>query len=385
MSKAFIIGENIVSPLGFTTEENFRNVSENISGVMTINNPAFIPVPFSGARIEDDKLDKAFSQLQVTGKFTRLEKMMLLSITDAVEKSGIDPSAPDSLFVYSTTKGNIELLDKKFEKDFDKDRVQIWRTAEIVSENFKNRNKPVIISNACISGVVAIMYATELIQQGKFKNAVVCGMDALTEFVVSGFQSFLAISPEPCKPFDKFRTGISLGEACATIVLSSSKKMNGEQAIEIIGGATSNDANHISGPSRTGEGLVKAVDAILSRYKLNQKDIDFISAHGTATPYNDEMEAIAFSRTGLDKIPVNSFKGYYGHTLGAAGVLETVLTAQSMKQNLLIKSLGYDEHGVSIPLHVIRANKSQEISTALKVASGFGGCNAAMLLKKVAG
>ncbi len=94
------------------------------------------------------------------------------------------------------------------------------------------------------------------------------------------------------------------------------------------------------------------------------------------------MEAIAFSRTGLDKIPVNSFKGYYGHTLGAAGVLETVLTVQAMKNNLLLKSMGYTSHGVSKPLNIITENRNAKIDLALKVASGFGGCNAAMLLKK---
>jgi 3-oxoacyl-[acyl-carrier-protein] synthase-1 len=94
------------------------------------------------------------------------------------------------------------------------------------------------------------------------------------------------------------------------------------------------------------------------------------------------MEAIAFSRTGLEKVPLNSFKGYYGHTLGAAGILETVLSIQSMKNNLLIKSIGYSEHGVSKQVNVIRENKPAVLNTVLKAASGFGGCNAAMILKK---
>ncbi|MEO8086928.1 MAG: beta-ketoacyl synthase N-terminal-like domain-containing protein [Bacteroidota bacterium] len=382
INSAYIIGENIVSPLGFTAEENFNNVSLNKSGLKTIHDTSFIPLPFSGARIEDDILEHSFQQLNVKDKFTRLEKMMLLSVNDAVHLSGIDVKGNDTLFVFSSTKGNIELLNSKFKDEFDLLRIQLWRTAQVVTDHFGNRNKPVVISNACISGVVAIIYAAELIQQGKFKNAVVCGMDALTEFVVSGFQSFLAISSKPCKPFDKNRTGISLGEACATIVLSSEKNKNENPSIEIIGGTTSNDANHISGPSRTGEGLVKAIEHVFSKHKISAEEIDFISAHGTATPYNDEMEAIAFSRTNLECAPVNSFKGYYGHTLGAAGVLETVLTSMSMKNNLLVKSLGYSESGVSKPVNVISGNIRKEINTSLKVASGFGGCNAAMILRK---
>jgi 3-oxoacyl-[acyl-carrier-protein] synthase-1 len=381
MSAAYIIGENIISPLGFTAEENFQNVSQNKSGVKTIYDPAFIPVPFSGAQISNTSLEKELAILQIPGKFTRLEKMMLCSITDAVQQSGIDSASSDTLFVYSTTKGNIDLLDKTIGKEFDRERIQLWKSAQLITGIFENKNKPVTISNACISGVIAIMYAAEQIQKGKYKNAVVCGMDLLTEFVVSGFQSFLAISAEPCKPFDKFRTGISLGEACATVILSSAKG-NTESVIEILGGATSNDANHISGPSRTGEGLVKAITDVLPRLSVKPNDIDYISAHGTATPFNDEMEAIAFSRTGLEAVPVNSFKGYYGHTLGAAGVLETILSAMSMKKNLLIKSLGYSSHGVSKPVNVISENKQAELKTVLKVASGFGGCNAAMILRK---
>lgn len=381
MSGAYITGENIVSPLGFTAAENFKNVSANKTGVKTINDPEFIPVPFSGARMENALLVQEFQKLKIPGKYTRLEKMMLLSITDAVKRSGIDAAGAGTVFVFSTTKGNIELLSNKLKSEFEGSRVQLWRTAQVVTDYFKNKNKPVVISNACISGVVAVIYAAELLQAGKFKNAVVCGMDALTEFVVSGFQSFLAISEQPCKPFDQSRNGISLGEACATVVLSTEKKSG--SAIEVLGGATSNDANHISGPSRTGEGLVKAIEHAFAQQHISASEIDFISAHGTATPYNDEMEAIAFSRTGLDKVPLNSFKGYYGHTLGAAGILETVLTSLAMRNNILLKSLGYSTHGVSKQVNVITGNQSKEINTALKVASGFGGCNAAMILKKI--
>jgi len=382
MNKAFIIGENIVSPLGFTAEENFKNVVENKSGVKTIHDSAFIPLPFSGARIDNESLERSFQNLAAKDKYTRLEKMMLVSIFDVISQSGIDASGSDTVFVYSSTKGNIDLLQPELKNEFDPSRIHLWKTAAVVTDYFKNKNKPVLISNACISGVVAVLYAAELLQKGKYKHAVVCGMDELTEFVVSGFQSFLAISAEPSKPFDQFRNGISLGEACATVVLSTERKKNNGPAIEILGGTTSNDANHISGPSRTGEGLVKAIEHAFAQQHVSADEIDFISAHGTATPYNDEMEAIAFSRTGLEKTPLNSFKGYYGHTLGAAGVLETVLTSLSMKNNTLAKSLGYSEHGVSKPVNVISKNETKEIRTALKVASGFGGCNAAMIMKK---
>ena len=149
--------------------------------------------------------------------------------------------------------------------------------------------------------------------------------------------------------------------------------------MKIVSGASANDANHISGPSRTGDGLFKAVSQTLQGNKLK---IDTINAHGTATPYNDEMESIAFERVGLTDSPVNSLKGYYGHTLGAAGVLETVLTIEAAHQNQLIKSGGYSEKGVSGNIQIINKHETRNIQTFLKTASGFGGCNAAALFVK---
>ena len=128
------------------------------------------------------------------------------------------------------------------------------------------------------------------------------------------------MSDSPCKPYSKNRSGVSLGEATAAVLVSCS---NESAKIKIIGDGAINDANHISGPSRTGEGLFRSIESALTEAKINANQIDYISAHGTATPFNDEMEAFAFNRLGLEKVPVNSLKGFYGHTLGASGLLET--------------------------------------------------------------
>ncbi len=151
-----------------------------------------------------------------------------------------------------------------------------------------------------------------------------------------------------------------------------------EKKIKVKGGSVSNDANHISGPSRTGEELALAVNKALAEAGTG-KQIDFISAHGTATAFNDEMEAKAFSVCGLENVQLNSMKGFFGHTLGAAGVIESVVTLESMKRNVLVPSLGYENSGVSMPLNIIRQTEKKEINTSLKTASGFGGCNAAVV------
>lgn len=147
--------------------------------------------------------------------------------------------------------------------------------------------------------------------------------------------------------------------------------------MQIVEGASANDANHISGPSRNGDGLFQAIEQTLKNNKGIK--IDHISAHGTATPYNDEMESIAFERANLSDIPVNSLKGYYGHTLGAAGVLETILSIEAAHDNHIIRSAGFEMNGVSGKINVLKEHQSTKVNTILKTASGFGGCNAVAL------
>jgi 3-oxoacyl-[acyl-carrier-protein] synthase-1 len=237
---------------------------------------------------------------------------------------------------------------------------------------------PIVISSACVSGLSALLTGMRLIQSGVCQHVVVTGADVISKFVLSGFQSFQAISPEPCRPFDKNRKGLNLGEGAASIILSS--KYN--KGIKIAGGATTNDANHISAPSRTGEELALAINKALQQAQLLSTDINFISAHGTATLYNDEMEAKAITQAGMASVPVNSLKGYYGHTLGAAGLIESVIAIQSLKAQIVLPTKGFNEHGVSTPLNIQKESQFITAKHCLKTASGFGGCNAAMIFSK---
>jgi 3-oxoacyl-[acyl-carrier-protein] synthase-1 len=153
-------------------------------------------------------------------------------------------------------------------------------------------------------------------------------------------------------------------------------------SIKIAGGGLSNDANHISGPSRTGMELGLAVRQALGEARKTSTAIDFISAHGTATVFNDEMEAKAFYALGMENIPLNSLKGYFGHTLGAAGVVETIMSMHSLLHNEVLASKGFDRLGVSQPINVCKEPIKMPLTTCLKTASGFGGCNAAIVLQK---
>jgi 3-oxoacyl-[acyl-carrier-protein] synthase-1 len=159
--------------------------------------------------------------------------------------------------------------------------------------------------------------------------------------------------------------------------------LGSDAKIRILGSGLSNDANHISGPSRTGEELCSAINNALNESRMTPAEIDFISAHGTATIYNDEMEAKAFHLAGLGDVPLNSLKPYYGHTLGAAGVVETTIGIHSLLNNIMIPTPGYSKSGVSKPVNVPQRVESKTLKTFLKTASGFGGCNAAIVLQKV--
>lgn len=382
----YFISDNIISSLGFSTTENFSSLLNGEVGIKSISNSDYYPEDFPASMIDEQRLEAEFEMLTKkysnTKTFTKLEKMLILSVEKAVQESGVEMHSKKTAIILSTTKGNINLLESQTSKLYEQERVLLWRLGEIIGEFFGNPNEVVVLSNACISGVLAINTAAGLIKARQFENVVVVGGDLLSRFVVSGFMSFLSLSPVACKPFDKSRDGLSLGEAAGTIVLSKfpSKKKN-----EIIyrGGASANDANHISGPSRTGEGSFIAIEKSMKEADIRPEQIDHISAHGTATPYNDEMESIAISRHGLENADVNSIKGALGHTLGAAGIIETAILLEEMRQNTMLKTIGFEESGVSRPINIIVENTHKELNVCLKMASGFGGSNAAMIISKV--
>lgn len=371
--QVFVESYNITSPLGFTTKNNIDRILKGESGIRMCNDNTISPNEFPASAINNDEIAEQFSQLGLAANYTRFEKLAILSINKALSESKVKADNKRTLFILSTTKGNVELLNENIAHSFESSRLNLDSTAQIIAETFNFQNIPVVVSNACISGLAAILMGKRLINQGFYDNVVVNGTDVLSKFIASGFQSFLALSEQACKPFDANRTGLTLGEASATIILS--KKLGN---IEVLSGAISNDANHISGPSRTGEGLYIAINKTIERHG----NIDLISAHGTATPYNDDMESIAISRTNLNEVPVNSLKGYYGHTLGAAGIIESIVNIESLKRNMLIATLGCDNPGTVEKINVALKSEPKELKSMLKLASGFGGCNAATLFLK---
>lgn len=377
MRNSYIAGDNVITSLGFSTNENFQNLIAGNTGIKTGKYDNLYPEEFPASIIDRNRLKEKAAELDIPQGYTIFEQLLIISISEAIKETTIDIASSKTAVIISSTKGNIGLL-KNNPEGYDSNRVHLWKSAQVIGDYFKANDTPFVISNACISGVLAINIADRLIKWGKYENVIVAGADILSEFIVSGFQSFLSLSKDVCKPFDKDRTGLSLGDGAATVILTSDKNSAKLPLIKVVAGSGSNDANHISGPSRTGEGLFIVIKDVLN----GNRDIDYISAHGTATPYNDDMESIAFDRNGLNDIPVNSFKGFIGHTLGAAGVIESVFCFESMRRNILIKTFGFENPGTVKRLNVIDKTKSMEVSRVLKTASGFGGSNAAVLFEK---
>jgi 3-oxoacyl-[acyl-carrier-protein] synthase-1 len=369
----YVVADNIISPLGKTSADNFSALQAGETAVKGHSDEAIANQPIFASLFHKDE-----GFYQDPGKnYSRFERLLIASVDAALQNSGIISGDEKTVLILSSTKGNIGLLETEESTPELNDRISLSASAKLIAEHFSFKNQPVIISNACISGVLAIITGMRLLRTGQYENAVIVGADVISKFIVSGFQSFQALSKEVCKPFDQSRDGLNLGEGAGTVILSTRKEY--DQNIKVLGGSVSNDANHISGPSRTGEELAFAINNALKDAGKQAADIDFISAHGTATVFNDEMEANAITIAGLQNVPLNSLKGNYGHTLGAAGLIESIISIQSLKQGVVLPTYGYQANGVTNAVNVCSSTTEVDADNFLKTASGFGGCNAAVI------
>ena len=314
----YCAGHSIISPLGEGSQANLEAVRAGRSGLQQYTDRFPSVEPFCASLFDTPQ---SFVPLCI--------KSVELAVTN------VDLASSQTVFVLSTTKG---------------DNLDLWTPAQTIARHFGNPNRPIVVSNACTSGVCAQITAKRLLDAGLYRHAVVVGCDIQSQFIVSGFQAFKALSPEPCLPFSPDRKGLNLGEAAATMVLTTEPRDG--WCLET--GSIHNDANHISAPSRTGEGAFQCLQDVLEGVSVSE--IALLGVHGTATLYNDDMEKIAIQRAGLENVPVSALKPFFGHTMGAAGVLETIICA----------------------LQVQNRQSSIVQSSFIKMLSGFGGVNAAV-------
>lgn len=354
MTKVFCTGCGVVTPVGDTPEAVFLAVRAGRSALQLY--PAQ-PEPYMASLLSREGFNGP----------SFFEHIAVEAARKAVAQAGLDPSGARVGLVLSTIKGNVEQIDSE--------DVSLAAAATRIAAKLGVTSKPVVVSNACISGLAALIQGMRMLRSGAYDHVIVVGAEVQSRFIVTGFQSLKALSLQACKPFDAARDGLNLGEAAAAMVLSTQNSL-----WELVDGAVRNDANHISGPSRTGEGSYNALKYLLPL--VNREQLAFVNVHGTATRYNDEMEAIALDRAGLLDVPVNALKGIFGHTMGAAGILESIVSMQACDAGMVLPTQGFSELGVSRPVRVSAQEMPTNGTEFIKLLSGFGGVNGALLFRK---
>ena len=359
---AYIIADNIISPLGETSEENYLSVKAGRSGIRAYEpGTCNIPEGFYASLLFED-----------------FETLALRSAQKAIANAQLELKGKRTAFILSSTKGNIE------------ENISLADSAQRIASQLGIDAKPIVVCNACISGLSALILGNRLIDSGLYDAAIVCGCDTPRQFILSGFQSLKALSPEPCRPFDMERMGLNLGEAAATLILSKNPIQG--NSWRMGDGFIRNDAFHISTPSKTADGLYLSLQRTLESFtkeiSSTCKQIDlkahlaFINAHGTATLFNDQMESVAIGRAGLSDLPANAYKSFWGHTMGAAGILETIISMKAIDDDTILGTSGFSELGVSGKMNICAENRPTDKKGFIKMLSGFGGCNATIWAAK---
>ncbi len=293
--------------------------------------------------------------------------------------------SPGTVFVYAAAKGDLQALDAQIEgtDSGSLPPAHLGEQARIVRDTLRlSPTRTMVLSNACASGSIAVETALRLMREGACSRAVVFGFDTVSRFVATGFHALGALSPRPARPFDKARSGLSLGDGAAMAILEWREPRHGD--IVVAGAGSSNDANHRTGPSRTGEGLYRAAAAALADAGVGAAHIGGVKCHGTATVYNDAMEAKALHTLfgGIPSAPCASLKGALGHTSGGGSLLELLVAARLLSAGTLPGTAGFTKLGVDESLPVSDASQQLRAPAILCLSAGFGGVNAAVLLKE---
>lgn len=359
-----VLGTNIISPLGYTTQENYDAVRHNRSALASLEGWKGVP-----EKITASVFDKFHGRYSGNCGF---EELAIDSITAALKETEVDATSSRTVLILSTTKGDIERLLPGTVPNYRGPSEAVCR----VARHFGVTTEPVIVCNACISGGNAQLLAVRLIEHGIYDKAIVCGVDTVSAFTLAGFLSFKALSPFECRPFDIERLGLNLGEAAATMIFGRVLENDITRWV-LEAGALTNDAYHCSAPSPDGDGLWRAISSVADG--ASPESFDCISLHGTATMFNDQMESRAVQKAGLSEVPATALKGYYGHTLGVAGLLETILTMKALEDGIILPTRGFGEMGVSGRISIsVSERVSGRKGRFIKILSGFGGCNCAL-------
>ncbi len=352
--QGLVDGRSVIAPLRHFCTENY--VSSLAAG---INNLA---APSGGSRL-DPLLERLASQL------------------------GEVPA--DTPLLVASTKGEIDRFETARRAGEPLPQSVLFESlVQKIARRFGLRDPGMNINAACASSTIAIARGAALIARGQAESVLVYAADILSEFVFSGFSALQALSPVACKPFDRNRQGLNLGEAGVAILLMSedcAQQQKLASLARIAGWGAANDAHHVTAPARDGCGLILACQAALDKAEIVSAQIAAINAHGTGTLYNDAMELTAFNQLFAEGLPpLHGIKGSLGHCLGAAGALEVAVAACALREQQIPGTVGCDQPEEAGQGQVSLAAQQISGDYLLCTNSGFGGINAALVLQREA-
>jgi 3-oxoacyl-[acyl-carrier-protein] synthase II len=319
----------------------------------------------------------------------RASRLLVAAVEDLQARAALDCDAARLAVVVGTALGGVDELDQALHGDRGPRRAAAGlydSPAEALAAWIGARGPVLTVSTACASGATAIGVAADLLRDGEADLVVAGGYDALCRFVMRGFDSLRSLTRERVRPFDRRRSGLLLGEAAGLMLMARERDAGGRPCLgRLRGHASVSDGAHVAAPHPDGRGLDTAIRAALAEADVEPDEVDFVSAHGTATALNDRIETAVLKRV-LGKrayaIPVNSIKGALGHTMGAAAALEAIMCLLASRHGVIPQTSGFEEPDRDCDLDYVPATPRRTTPRlSLSTSLGFGGSNAALVLE----
>lgn len=391
-----ITGMGIISAIGHSVAENKTSLLASKSGIASlkhIQTKHSKLIKVGEISLSNAQLTKEL-QLSKDHNYTRTGMLGLYAAKAALNNANItDNSDYRTGFISATTVGGMDMTELKIKQFATHTEAQKYiqshhagDSTQKIADAIGISNFVTTISTACSSAANAIMLGARLIKAGKLNRVVVGGTDALSKFTINGFKTLMIQSDALCAPFDAHRKGLNLGEAAAYLVLESDAVVKKDQKkvwAYLSGYGNANDAFHQTASSENGEGAFLAMQQALKMAELNPENIDYINAHGTATPNNDLSESVALQRVFGNTIPdFSSTKAFTGHTLAAAGVVEAVFSVLALQEQLIFPNLNFNTAMPETGLKPVTSVLEKELHYVLSNSFGFGGNCSTLIFSK---
>ena len=397
MSKGVAVtGMGIISSIGNNVEENYQSLISRKQGISKMEKIDTIHknvIKVGEIGYTNEELIRIL-ELPDSNNYSRTAMLGELAAIEAIQNANItDINAYKTGLISATSVGGMDMTEKYYYTQFEETKNRKYIASHDAGDSTKKIAKRLgitdfvsTISTACSSSANAIMLGARLIKAGKLDRVIVGGSDCLSKFTINGFKTLMILSETDCKPFDENRTGLNLGEAAAFLVLESDKvirKENKKVLAYVSGYANANDAYHQTASSENGEGATLAMQKALQVAKINPTAIDYINAHGTATPNNDHSESRALINIFGKNIPdFSSTKAYTGHTLAAAAAIEAVYSILAIQNGIIFPNLNFETPITDTALIPKTEIAKKEIQHVLSNSFGFGGNCSTLIFSK---